>query len=102
MDFTSFQEDLHRPAFRTNLILFTLVLVALGFGLNILLAASSFLARQAYGDPYFYIKRQALFSLIGVAALFVAGLVAVVIGLLFLLAALRTEIAITNTGGQTI
>lgn len=54
---------------QTNLILFALVVILVGFGLNILLAASSFLARQEFGDPYFFIKRQIIFAIIGFGAL---------------------------------
>lgn len=48
-----------------NLILFSLVLVLLVIGLNILLAASSFLARQSYGDPFFFLKKQLIFAVVG-------------------------------------
>lgn len=55
----------------TNLVIFALLLIILGFGLNILLASSSFLARQEYGDPYFYLKKQLLFALFGLVCVFI-------------------------------
>ena len=51
---------------RTNLILFIIVLTLVGLGLNILLASSSFLAKKAHGDAYFFLKKQSLFALLGV------------------------------------
>lgn len=50
----------------TSYILFTLVVFLIFFGLNILLASSSFLARQEFGDPYFYLKKQAIFAIVGI------------------------------------
>lgn len=48
-----------------NLVLFSMILALLVIGLNILLASSSFLARQSYGDPFFFLKKQLLFAVIG-------------------------------------
>lgn len=53
----------------TNLLLFTLVLVLVTFGLNILLASSSFMAREQFNDPYFFLKKQVVAAGIGFLAL---------------------------------
>ncbi|MCS6984265.1 MAG: FtsW/RodA/SpoVE family cell cycle protein [Leptospiraceae bacterium] len=55
--------------YRSNLLIFSLVIFLTLFGLNVLLAASNFLARQEYGDPYFFIKRQALYAFLGFLSL---------------------------------
>lgn len=54
-----------KEKYRSNLVIFSIVLILVFFGLNIILAASSFLARQEYGDPYFFIKRQSLYAILG-------------------------------------
>ena len=50
---------------RTNLVLLTIILLLLGFGLNILLASSAFIAEKEFNDAYFYIKRQGVYTLVG-------------------------------------
>lgn len=52
-------------------LLFTLILVVTGLGLNILLASSSFLAQLAHGDPAYYFSRQLVFALIGIALMII-------------------------------
>jgi len=49
----------------TNLLLFGLVIALVAFGLNILLASSSFMAREQFSDPYFFLKKQALAAFLG-------------------------------------
>lgn len=56
-----------------NRILFILICIIVAFGLNILLASTSFLARQEYGDPYFYLKKQVIFASIGLLAMIVVS-----------------------------
>ncbi len=55
---------------KSNYILFGFIIFLLFLGLNVLLASSSFLARQEFGDPYYYLKKQALFALMGLGLLF--------------------------------
>ena len=55
----------------TNRIIFILVCIILGFGLNILLASTSFLARQEFGDPYFFLKKQVSFAILGILAMII-------------------------------
>ncbi|HRP69590.1 MAG TPA: putative peptidoglycan glycosyltransferase FtsW [Turneriella sp.] len=49
----------------TNLILFGLIIALVAFGLNILLASSSFMAREQFSDPYFFLKKQAFAAFLG-------------------------------------
>jgi cell division protein FtsW len=54
---------------KTDYFLFFLILLLAGVGLNILLASTSYEASVSYGDPYYFIKRQSLFVLIGCTVL---------------------------------
>ncbi len=47
-------------------------LLLFGFGLVAIYSASSFLAAHELGDSYFYLKRQALFGLLGISLLIMA------------------------------
>lgn len=49
----------------TDLILFGLIIALVAFGLNILLASSSFMAREQFSDPYFFLKKQAFAAFLG-------------------------------------
>lgn len=49
----------------TDLFLFTAIILLVAFGLNILLASSSFMAREQFSDPYFFLKKQAFAAFIG-------------------------------------
>lgn len=49
----------------TNLVLFGLVITLVVFGLNILLASSSFMAREQFSDPYFFLKKQVIAAFLG-------------------------------------
>jgi cell division protein FtsW len=49
----------------TDLFLFGLIIALVVFGLNILLASSSFMAREQFSDPYFFLKKQAFAAFIG-------------------------------------
>jgi cell division protein FtsW len=49
----------------TDLILFGLIVALVAFGLNILLASSSFMAREQFSDPYFFLKKQAFAAFLG-------------------------------------
>jgi hypothetical protein len=44
----------------TDLFLFGLIIALVVFGLNILLASSSFMAREQFSDPYFFLKKTGL------------------------------------------
>lgn len=54
---------------RTDYFLFFLILLLVGLGLNILLASTSYEASVAYGDPYYFIKKQSVFVLLGCLAM---------------------------------
>ncbi|MDH5719918.1 MAG: putative lipid II flippase FtsW [Spirochaetia bacterium] len=64
MDFFSWKNALKKS--HINYFYFALILFLLGIGLNIILASSSFLARQQYGDPFFFFRKQAVYALISV------------------------------------
>ncbi|MFO1526273.1 MAG: putative peptidoglycan glycosyltransferase FtsW [Turneriella sp.] len=49
----------------TDLFLFGLIIALVAFGLNILLASSSFMAREQFSDPYFFLKKQAVAAFLG-------------------------------------
>lgn len=49
----------------TDLFLFGLIVALVAFGLNILLASSSFMAREQFSDPYFFLKKQAFAAFLG-------------------------------------
>ena len=49
----------------TDLFLFTAIILLVAFGLNILLASSSFMAREQFSDPYFFLKKQAFAAFVG-------------------------------------
>jgi cell division protein FtsW len=53
----------------TDLFLFTAIIALVAFGLNILLASSSFMAREQFSDPYFFLKKQAFAAFIGFLAM---------------------------------
>lgn len=59
-----------RPGFDYLLLIPTLLLV--GLGLVIIYSASSFLAAQKMGDSYYFLKKQAIFSLIGLCTMIIA------------------------------
>ncbi|MDH5717335.1 MAG: FtsW/RodA/SpoVE family cell cycle protein [Spirochaetia bacterium] len=69
MDFQSFKTSLKNS--ETNYLYFTIILIITIFGLNILLASSSFLASQAHGDAYYYFKKQVIYALIAVIILII-------------------------------
>lgn len=54
--------------------LFTIMLVILAVGLVMVLSASGIVAERVNGDKYYFFKRQALFAVIGGAALWAAAL----------------------------
>ncbi|CAH1213801.1 putative peptidoglycan glycosyltransferase FtsW [Paenibacillus plantiphilus] len=47
------------------------ITLILAIGLVMVYSASAVLAFHEFGDPYYYVKRQSLFALLGVAAMFV-------------------------------
>ncbi|NLY10367.1 MAG: putative lipid II flippase FtsW [Firmicutes bacterium] len=55
---------------KPDLIIFTAVVMLLSIGLVMVLSASSSLGISGFRDPYHYFKRQSVFAVIGVAALF--------------------------------
>lgn len=70
------KRNYYEPAFfekaklyRSNLILFSLVLVLTAFGLNTLLSASSFLASEQMNDSMFFLKRQLIYAGLGLILL---------------------------------
>jgi len=56
---------------KTDYFLFFLILLLVALGLNILLASTSFEAQASFGDPYYFIKRQSIFVLLGCLALII-------------------------------
>ena len=48
------------------------VILLIGIGLVVVYSASSNLAEHRFGDSYFYLKKQALFALLGIALMIVA------------------------------
>jgi len=75
MFFTPKNTNRLQPSNRINLILFFLLILLIGYGLNILLSSSYFLAEQKFQDPYFYFKKQAVFAGLGLIALFVTSMI---------------------------
>ncbi|MBV6492080.1 MAG: putative peptidoglycan glycosyltransferase FtsW [Turneriella sp.] len=59
-------------SYGTNLLLFGIVIALVVFGLNILLASSSFMAREQFSDPYFFLKKQAFAAFLGFLGLLAA------------------------------
>lgn len=53
----------------TNLVLFVVVMALVVFGLNVLLASSSFMAREQFSDPYFFLKKQSFAAFLGFLSL---------------------------------
>lgn len=53
--------------------LFALALLILGFGMVMVLSASGIVAEQTNGDKYYFFKRQAIFALVGMGALWLAA-----------------------------
>lgn len=66
---SSAERIIERPA-SVNLLLFTTVILMV-IGLLMMTSASVEIANSQYGDPFFFLKRQALFALIGICAGFV-------------------------------
>ena len=60
----------------TDLTLLAVTVALLGFGLLMVWSSSSALAQERYGSPYYFLVRQAVWSVIGLAAM-VAALLAV-------------------------
>lgn len=56
---------LAREVAQFDLWLLVPVLLLAGIGLVMVMSASSILAQSRYGDPYFFVKRQAMFLLLG-------------------------------------
>lgn len=57
---------------RCDHVLLITVLMLLGIGLVMVASASSYVAFNRTGDPYFFLKRQALFCLFGLGVMFCA------------------------------
>jgi cell division protein FtsW len=53
-------------------VILTVVVLLIGIGLVAVFSASSMLADQRYGDHYYYLKKQVLFSLLGIASMILA------------------------------
>ena len=53
-------------------VILTLVILLIGIGLVAVFSASSMLADQRYGDHYYYLKKQVLFSLLGIVSMVLA------------------------------
>jgi cell division protein FtsW len=60
----------HRNSYDLVLLLTTLALM--GIGLVMLYSSSSIMAQQRYGDSMYFVKKQMLFALIGIAVLIVS------------------------------
>ncbi len=57
---------------RDNILIFTVMSLA-GLGLIMIYSASAMTAHQKYGDPFYFLKRQALWMLISVIAMFLVS-----------------------------
>ena len=68
---TSILKQIFSKADSVDLPILTVVLVLLGFGLIMLFSASQARAYSAFGDSFWYVKRQFLWALLGGAAMFV-------------------------------
>ncbi len=53
----------------TDLTLLTVTMALLGFGLLMVWSSSSALAQERYGSPYYFLVKQAIWALIGLAAM---------------------------------
>lgn len=58
---------------RTDLTLIVILITLTGIGLGVLLSASHYRAQQVFGDSLYFVRRQALFILIGTIAAVVAS-----------------------------
>ena len=56
----------------TDLTLLSVTVARLGFGLLMVWSSSSALAQERYGSPYYFLVRQAVWSVIGLAAMVAA------------------------------
>ena len=68
---TNFFQRLATPRpYRTDILLFSSIVLLVVLGLNFLLSASSFIAQKEFeGDIYHYIRRQSLFAIVGLTAM---------------------------------
>ena len=57
--------------FKSWYFLFGLILLLVGMGLNILLASTTYLGRVSFGDPFHYVKKQAVFIFLGIVVFFI-------------------------------
>lgn len=62
-------EDGHKTSYDLALLLITLALI--GFGLVMLYSSSSIMAQKRFGDSMYFLKRQVLFLLLGLAVLII-------------------------------
>ncbi|MCP4481976.1 MAG: putative lipid II flippase FtsW [bacterium] len=67
---SEFFADFHDPAFRVELILFCSVLFILFFSAIMIFSASNITASYRFGDPFFFLKRQLIWSFLGLMMLF--------------------------------
>ena len=51
---------------RLDYVLLIVTLALVGIGIVMVYSTSAIIAADRFGDPYFFLKRQALFSVIGV------------------------------------
>ena len=58
---------------RVDLTLIVILITLAGIGLGVLLSASHHYAQRVFGDPLYFVRRQALFILIGIIAAVVAS-----------------------------
>ncbi|HPU01355.1 MAG: putative lipid II flippase FtsW [Firmicutes bacterium] len=63
------KEQLHDPDYALILVIFLL----LGIGLVMVFSASYIIAEESYGDPYYFLRRQVLWVLLGLAAMYLVS-----------------------------
>jgi len=64
-------ERIEKP--RADTLMMLILLIMLGIGLSVLFSASTYYAQRLFEDPYYFIKRQVLWVLLGAVAALIAS-----------------------------
>ena len=64
-------ERIEKP--RADTLMMLILLIMLGIGLSVLFSASTYYAQRLFEDPYYFIKRQILWVLLGAVAALIAS-----------------------------